>query len=169
MRKRTGRRNNRTKPLRLVNDMLAHDKTWSQGYQFLFVYYGQLGDREKAEAVLRDNAKNDPTSETAITNYANFLAASKRLPEAEAVIRQTLNDRKAFPKARLMVGDFCVRTSQFDKATSNTRPGITEDSNDALVYRERLIALQAYPEPPGRSGENGQTTGRRTPERCFRE
>ncbi len=136
------------KAVALVNDMLAHDKTWSQGYQFLFVYYGQLGDREKAEAVLRDNAKNDPTSEMAITNYANFLAASKRLPEAEAVIRQTWNDRKAFPKARLMVGDFCVRTSQFDKATSEYQTGITEDSKDALVYRERLIALQAFRNHP---------------------
>ncbi len=106
------------KAVALVNDMLAHDKTWSQGYQFLFVYYGQLGDREKAESVLRDNAKNDPTSETAISNYANFLAASKRVPEGEAVIRQTLNDRKNFPKARLLVGDFCVRTSQYDKATT---------------------------------------------------
>jgi len=136
------------KAVALVNDMLAHDKTWSQGYQFLFVYYGQLGDREKAEEVLRENAKNDPTSATAITNYANFLASSQRLPEGEAVIRQTLNDRKSFPEARIMVGDFCVRTQQFDKATVEYQAGVTEDSKDAVVYKERLIALQAYRNHP---------------------
>ena len=102
----------------LVKDMLAHDKTWAQGYQFLFIYYGRLGDKAKAEEALRDNAKNDPANETAVTNYANFLAASKRLPEAEAVIRQVLNDRKAFPKAHLIVGDFYVRTHEFDKAAT---------------------------------------------------
>jgi len=136
------------KAIALVNDMLAHDKTWSQGYQFLFVYYGQLGDREKAEQILRDNAKNDPTSETAITNYANFLAASKRIPEGEAVIRQTLNDRKTFPNARLVVGDYLVRTSQFDKATTEYETGASENTKDAVTYKERLVALQAFRNHP---------------------
>lgn len=136
------------KAVALVNDMLAHDKTWPQGYQFLFVYYGQLGDREKAEAVLRDNAKNDPTSEAAIINYANFLAASKRIPEGEAVIRQSLNDRKSFPKAHLLVGDFCVRTNQYEKATAEYQAGATEDAKDAVVYKERLVALEAYRNHP---------------------
>lgn len=141
------------KAVALVNDMLAHDKTWSQGYQFLFVYYGQLGDREKAEAVLRDNAKNDPGSETAVSNYANFLAASKRIPEGEAVIRQTLNDRKSFPKARLLVGDFYVRTSQFDKATSEYQTGVKETPADAVVYKERLVALEAYRNHPAEAAK----------------
>jgi tetratricopeptide (TPR) repeat protein len=128
--------------------MLAHDKTWAQGYQFLFVYYGQLGDKQKAEDILRDNRKNDPSSEIALLNYANFLAASKRIPEGEAVIRQALSDRKSFPKARLLVGDFCVRTSQFDKATAEYEAGASEDPKDAVTYKERLVALQAYRNHP---------------------
>jgi len=132
----------------LINDMLAHDKTWAQGYQFLFVYYGRLGDKEKAEAALRDHAKNDPTSETAITNYANFLAASKRIPEAETVVRQVLNNKKDFPKGHQIVGDFYVRTQQFDKAIAEYETGATENSSDALRYKERLVALQAYRNKP---------------------
>jgi tetratricopeptide (TPR) repeat protein len=136
------------KAVALVNDMLAHDKSWPQGYQFLFMYYGRLGDKEKAEETLRDNAKNDPTSETALTNYANFLAASKRIPEGEVVIRQALNDRKTFPKARLIVGDYCVRTQQFDKAKNEYQTGATEDAKNAVVYKERLVALEAYEKHP---------------------
>lgn len=136
------------KAVALVTDMLAHDKSWSQGYQFLFMYYGRLGDKEKAEATLRDNAKNDPTSETALTNYANFLAASKRVPEGEAVIRQALNDRKSFPKAHLLVGDFYVRTSQFEKASNEYNSGASEDSKNAVVYKERLVALEAFEKHP---------------------
>ncbi len=132
----------------LVRDMLARDKTWSQGYQFLFVYYGRLGDKEKAEAILREDAQNDPTDETAVTNYANFLAASKRIPEAETIVRQTLNDRKSFPKAHLIVGDFYVRTQQFDKATAEYNTGAAEDPKEAVTYKERLVALQAYRNHP---------------------
>jgi len=132
----------------LVNDMLAHDKSWPQGYQFLFMYYGRLGDKEKAEAALRDNAKNDPSSENALTNYANFLAASKRIPEGEAVIRRALSDPKDFPKAHMLVGDFYVRTSQFDKATAEYQAGAKEDAKNAVTYQERLVALEAYEKHP---------------------
>ena len=131
----------------LVNDMLAHDKTWSQGYQFLFVYYGRLGDKEKAEGALRDAANNDG-SETAITNYANFLAASKRIPEAETVIRKVLADKKTFPLGHQIVGDFYVRTQQFDKAIAEYQAGASEDPNGAVKYKERLVALEAYRNRP---------------------
>jgi len=137
----------------LVNDMLAHDKTWAQGYQYLFVYYGRLGDREKAEEALRDHAKNDPTNETAITNYANFLAASKRLPEAETAIRQVLNDKKSFPAGHQIVGDFYVRTQQFDKAIAEYQAGATDDPKNAVKYQERLVALQAYRNKPGEAAK----------------
>ena len=144
------------KAVALVDDMLAHDKTWPQGYQFLFVYYGQTGDREKSEEVLRDAAKNDPTNETAIANYANFLAASKRIPEGEAVVRQVLNDRKSFPKAHLIVGDFYVRTSQFDKATAEYEAGSKDDSQNTVIYKERLVALQAFQNHPAEAAKMAQ-------------
>jgi tetratricopeptide (TPR) repeat protein len=137
----------------LVKDMLARDKTWSQGYQFLFVYYGRLGDKQKAEQVLRENATNDPTSETAITNYANFLAASNRIPEAEAAIRQVLNDRRAFPQARQIIGDFCVRTQQYDKAAVEYEQGSKEDPSQVVKYKERLVALQAYRNHPSEAAK----------------
>jgi tetratricopeptide (TPR) repeat protein len=139
--------------LALVNDMLAHDKTWPQGYQFLFMYYGRLGDKEKAEASLRDHAKNDPTNETAVTNYANFLAASKRIPEAEAAMRQILNDKKSFPNGHQIVGDFYVRTQQFDKAIAEYNAGAADDPKNAVKYQERLVALQAYRNHPGEAAK----------------
>ena len=139
--------------LAVVNDMLAHDKTWPQGYQFLFLYYGRLGDKEKAEEILKDDAKNDPTNETAVTNYANFLAASKRIPEGEAVIRQVLNDSKDFPKGHLIVGDFYVRTSQFDKASAEYETGEKSSPSDVIAYKERLVALEAYRNHPAEAAK----------------
>ncbi len=152
--------------LALVNDMLAHDKTWPQGYQFLFVYYGRLGDKEKAEAALRDNAQNDPGSETAVVNYANFLAASKRIPEGETVIRRVLSDRKSFPKGHLIVGDYCTRTSQFDKAAVEYEAGANEakeDPKQAVIYKERLVALQAYEKHPEEAAKKAQELAKEYP------
>jgi tetratricopeptide (TPR) repeat protein len=147
----------------LVNDMLAHDKTWTQGYQFLFIYYGRLGDKEKAEASLRDHAKNDPANETAISNYANFLAASKRVPEAEIVIRQVLNDKKSFPAGHQIVGDFYVRTQQFDKAIAEYQAGTSQDPKNAVKYQERLVALQAYRNRPGEAAKMAKDLAQQNP------
>ena len=137
----------------LVQNMLAHDKSWPQGYEFLFVYYGRLGDKEKAEGALRDHAKNDPGNETAVTNYANFLAASKRVPEAEAVIRKVLNDKKSFPQAHQIVGDFYVRSQQFEKAMTEYQAGVAEDPKEAVKYKQRLVALQAYRNHPAEAAQ----------------
>ena len=104
------------KAVALVTDMLAHDKSWSQGYQFLFMYYGRLGDKEKAEAALRDNAKNDPTMKQPSPTMPTSSLPASAFRKAEAVIRQVLNDKKSFPAAHQIVGDFYVRTQQFDKA-----------------------------------------------------
>jgi tetratricopeptide (TPR) repeat protein len=137
----------------LVQNMLAHDKSWPQGYEFLFVYYGRLGDKEKAEGALRDHAKNDPGNETAVTNYANFLAASKRVPEAEAVVRQVLNDKKSFPQAHQIVGDFYVRSQQYEKAMAEYQAGAAEDPKEAVKYKQRLVALQAYRNHPAEAAQ----------------
>jgi tetratricopeptide (TPR) repeat protein len=147
----------------LVNDMLAHDKTWTQGYQFLFIYYGRLGDKEKAEASLRDHARNDPANETAISNYANFLAASKRVPEAESVIRQVLNDKKSFPAGHQIVGDFYVRTQQFDKAIAEYQAGTSQDPKNAVKYQERLVALQAYRNRPDEAAKMAKDLAQQNP------
>jgi tetratricopeptide (TPR) repeat protein len=137
----------------LVQNMLARDKSWPQGYEFLFVYYGRLGDKEKAEGALRDHAKNNPGNETAVTNYANFLAASKRVPEAEAVVRQVLNDKKSFPQAHQIVGDFYVRSQQYEKAMTEYQAGAAEDPKEAVKYKQRLVALQAYRNHPAEAAQ----------------
>jgi len=112
-----------------------------------------LGDKEKAEGALRDHAKNDPGNETAVTNYANFLAASKRVPEAEAVIRKVLNDKKSFPQAHQIVGDFYVRSQQFEKAMTEYQAGAAEDPKESVKYKQRLVALQAYRNHPAEAAQ----------------
>jgi tetratricopeptide (TPR) repeat protein len=136
--------NNTSQAMNLMEGMVAHDKTFGAGYDFLFLQHGRAGERDKAEAVLRDRVKNDPTSPVAFQNLANYLLASNRAPEAEAVMHQILNDKKSFPSGHEMVGDFYVRAKKYDQALTEYEQGEKEDPKNSVKYKERIVALHAF-------------------------
>ncbi|MGH9585081.1 MAG: tetratricopeptide repeat protein, partial [Bryobacteraceae bacterium] len=59
----------------LVKGMLAYDKTWSPGYDFLFLQYSRESDKKDAEAVLREHVANDPQNPAALVALSNYLLA----------------------------------------------------------------------------------------------
>jgi tetratricopeptide (TPR) repeat protein len=124
----------------LVRDMLAHDKAWGPGYDFLFLQYSRAKDSAKAEAVLRERVQNDPKSAVAVVNLANFLLISNRFNEAENVIRRVLDDKSNFPNGHQLVGDFYGRAHKYDQAIKEYEQGAKDDSKDAVAYQERMVA-----------------------------
>ncbi len=131
----------RDEAVALVSDMLAHDKTWGPGYDFLFMQYSRNQESAKAEAVLRDRVKNDPTAAAAYINLGNFLLASGRFPEAESVMRKLLDDKKSFPNSHQAVGDFYVRSKKYDQALEQYKAGLSENPKQAVAYQERIVAV----------------------------
>src|SRR6185437_11521592 len=125
----------------LIRDMLAHDKTWGPGYDFLFLQYTRASDKAKAEAVLRERVQNDPKSAVATVNLANFLLASNRFSDAEAAMRHVLNDNHDFPNGHLLMGDFYARARKYDQAVAQYKTGTQADSKNALSYQEHLVAV----------------------------
>ncbi|HEY7303048.1 MAG TPA: tetratricopeptide repeat protein [Bryobacteraceae bacterium] len=125
----------------LIRDMLAHDKTWGPGYDFLFLQYTQANDRGKAEAVLREHVANDPKSSVAVINLANFLLMSNRYGEAEAAIRRVLDDKESFPNGHQLLGDFYARAKKYDQSIQQYQAGVKADSKNALGYQERMVAV----------------------------
>ncbi|HEX4166896.1 MAG TPA: tetratricopeptide repeat protein [Bryobacteraceae bacterium] len=125
----------------LIQDMLAHNKTWGPGYDFLFLQYSRANDAPKAEATLRDRVKNDPASASAAVNLANYLLAVHRSDEGETVVRKLLDDPKAFPNAHQLVGDFYVRGKKYDQALEQYNAGVKEDPKQAVAYKERIVAV----------------------------
>jgi tetratricopeptide (TPR) repeat protein len=122
----------------LTRNMLAHDKTWGPGYDFLFVQYKQQNDSEKAEAVLRERFANDPSSPIAVTNLANYLLSTGRFSEAEKLMTQVIAN-KSFPTSREVVGDFYVRARKPDQALEQYRQGAIEDQKNGLHYDQRIV------------------------------
>jgi tetratricopeptide (TPR) repeat protein len=128
----------------LVKDMLARDKTWGPGYDFLFVMYNRAKQTANAEQILREHVKNDPTNGAAISNLSGFLLANNRYADAEAVMRKVLDDKKNFPAGHEMVGDFYVRAKKYDQALAEYNLGQKEDPKNALKYQEREVQLHAF-------------------------
>ncbi|MDQ2842489.1 MAG: tetratricopeptide repeat protein [Acidobacteriota bacterium] len=132
----------RDQAIALVQEMLAHDKTWSPGYDFLFLQYSRSNDTAKAEAVIRERVAADPSNAAGYVNLANYLAATNRLSEAESVIRKVLDDKKAFPNGHQLVGDFYVRTKKYDEALQQYKAGMEENPKQAVAYQERIVAVE---------------------------
>jgi len=126
----------------LALDMIAHDKTWGPGYDFLFVQYSQQNNPEKAEAVLRERVANDPSNPGAITNLADYLLATNRFSEADTLMRRVIVG-KTFPAGREMLGDFFVRARKLDQAIEQYRAAAKEDSAHALHYDLRIVTTYA--------------------------
>lgn len=125
----------------LVRDMLAHDKTWGPGYDFLFLFYRKNNDLAKAEGVLRQRYENDPKNTVAVLNLANYLVTVNRFPEAESIMKRVLDDKTAFPKGRQLLGEFYARSKQYDKAMEQFRAGAAENPKQALTYNDRIVAV----------------------------
>jgi tetratricopeptide (TPR) repeat protein len=128
----------------LVKDMLARDKTWGPGYDFLFVMYNREKQPGKAEQILREHVQNNPANGAAIGNLANFLLGSNRYSDAEAIARKVLEDKKNFPSGHEFVGDFYVRAKKYDQALAEYELGQKEDPSNALKYQEREVQLHAF-------------------------
>ncbi|MBV9265898.1 MAG: tetratricopeptide repeat protein [Acidobacteriaceae bacterium] len=124
-----------------VRDMLAHDKTWGPGYDFLALLYARNKDVAKEEALLRAHVQNDPKSAAAVVNLATFLRISNRYDEGEKLMQRMLADRATFPAAREMMGNFYVAAKQFEKAIDQYQQGAKEDPAHANLYNERIVLV----------------------------
>src|SRR5579884_39132 len=134
----------------VVRNMLAHDKKWGPGYDFLFLVYSRAAAQEKdpakksadlakAREVLQERVNNDPSNAVAIQNLANEDVALGDYNAGEAVIKRVLADPKAFPKGHQLVGDFYFRYGKFDQALQQYQEGAGQDQKNALAYNERIV------------------------------
>jgi tetratricopeptide (TPR) repeat protein len=123
----------------LIRNMIAHDKTWGAGYDFLFLQYKQENNPEKAEAVLRERVANDSSSPTALTNLANFLLATNRFSEADGLMEKIIGDKKNFPSGKEIAGDFYLRAGKLDRALTQYQEGSKENPQNALHYDQRIV------------------------------
>lgn len=122
--------------VKLLRGMIEHDKSWDPAYGLLASIYASQKNAEGVEEMFRLRLQNNPTSERSVADFANFYLNTKREAQGEEVIRRTLSDRKTFPQARMLVGDFYTRAADQEKAKDPGKPlteAVAERYNKALT------------------------------------
>jgi tetratricopeptide (TPR) repeat protein len=161
----------------LERDMLAHDKKWGPGYDFLFLNYSReaeqdlkAGDqakaaagRQKAKQILEERVQNDPTSPIAIENLSNYKMLLGDYPGAETTMKRVMADPKAFPGRFQLLGDFYFRNRKYDEALQQYQAGINQDSKHAVQYRERIVSLYQATNRPKEALELARSIAKENP------
>jgi tetratricopeptide (TPR) repeat protein len=143
--------------IKLLRGMIEHDKAWDPAYGLLAAVYAGQNNGDGVQEMFRLRLENNPTGEHAVADLANFYLNTRREAQGEEVIRRTLSDPKTFPKARMLVGDFCTRaaeqerakdpgnplaegvTQRYNKALVEYRAGAAQRSSDELIYQQRIV------------------------------
>lgn len=109
-------------------------------YQILLGLYGSQQKWDQAEAILKLWSANNPQESGPILRLAVFYYSRKRPEDAEKTVASLLNDRKRFPQADLLVGQFHALIGDREKALEDFRRGESRDKPREEVYQERVAS-----------------------------
>lgn len=108
------------------------------GYRILLTLYASEQKWDQVEALLKLWSANNPQESGPILRLAAFYYSRKRPEDGEKALASVLNDRKRFPQADLLAGDFHVVMGQREKALADFERGESEDQARESVYQERV-------------------------------
>ena len=126
----------------LINDTIAHNKSWAKGYELLGRYYNSLGQKDKLEAVLRQHVDADPASTSAIVEYATYKLQNNDFPGAEQLMLRMTKDPKTFPAGEMYLGNFYLQAKKLDQAQAAFEQGKKADPKNSIQYDDQLIKIQ---------------------------
>src|SRR5581483_10180715 len=135
----------------LERNMLAHDKKWGPGYDFLFLLYSRAGNKDKAKAILEERVQNDPASALAIQNLANYQAVSGDMPMRKPPPNACWPIRKPFRIATSFSATSTSAIRSSIRPCNSTRPESTmtpkmpcSTRNGWSPYIKRQIAVKTH-------------------------
>jgi tetratricopeptide (TPR) repeat protein len=128
---------------KLARDVIAKEKNYAPMYDILYYQYARQNKLDQAEQVLQLKTQNNPKNASYLLQLATHYYLVKRRDDMESVVRQ-MNDEKAFPDGRLLVGDFFFfRLREFDRARQQYEDAMKVFPKDKAVYQKRLVELYA--------------------------
>ncbi|MGA2882808.1 MAG: tetratricopeptide repeat protein [Bryobacteraceae bacterium] len=112
-------------------------------YEVLFAMYASQQNWEKAEALLKTWAANNPKASNPVLRLAAFYYGRKQPDDGEKTLNSLLDRRAQFPQADLLVGDFHVLIRNPEKALADYQRGEARDHPRQQVYQERIASTLA--------------------------
>jgi tetratricopeptide (TPR) repeat protein len=115
----------------------------NQAYEVLYAIYGSRQDWEKAEALLKLWAANNPKESNPVLRLAAFYYARKQPDDGEKALSSMLDRRDRFPQADLLIGDFHALIRNPEKALADYQRGESRDPDRRQAYQERVASMLA--------------------------
>ena len=126
---------------KLANALIQKEKDYLPTYMFLYIQYVKLNRLDDAENMLKAQVENNPKNAAPILELAAYYFLGKRRPEMVKTLDRLLSNPKDFPDARLKVGDFYLRSREWDEANHQFQEGMRANPKAKSVYQKRIVAL----------------------------
>lgn len=138
----------------IIRRVLEKNPQYWLAYDYLIVEYLRHKRPEDAEQVMALKVKNDPKNADVVIQQAGFFFALQHKDKADAILTSLLAREKELPEARMKVGDFYIRTRDYDRAFTVFSDGAKQGGSRANDYRLKIALVEVA---TGRKPEARQT------------
>lgn len=126
-----------------VKAALDSTKSYPALYDMLSAIYIREQRFDDAEKVLQQKVANNPKQIAWRTQLAGFYYSLRRPDDMNKTMQAVLDDPKDFPTAYKTVGDFYMRTRDFERARQLYEQGLKSAPAEKLDYEKRIVEALA--------------------------
>jgi putative PEP-CTERM system TPR-repeat lipoprotein len=112
----------------IAKGLIEKQKDYQPSYDFLIQQYVRRNRMADAEAIINRRVQNFPKESAYRVQQAAFLYSTQRRPQGEQILQDMVNNSKDFPDARMVVGDFYMRTREWTKAYDQFQQGANQNN-----------------------------------------
>ena len=128
----------------MARDMIAHDKSYGDIYNFLMQYYFSNKRPADTEAVLQEKIANNPRTGQYVVELARFYQLTGHGDKVAATIQRLTSNTGSYTNAWMLAGDFHLSSGDLDTALQDYGKGETADTKNKVAYQKRRVeALSA--------------------------
>jgi tetratricopeptide (TPR) repeat protein len=126
---------------KLAQEFLARSKSFGPMYDFLYESYRTAKRWQEAQKVLEAKAESNPKDAGFQLQLAQYYGAMGKRAEMLGVVQRVLDNRKEFPDARMLVGDFYAHSGDLEEARKQYETGVSEAPGPKAAYQVRLAKV----------------------------
>ncbi len=126
---------------KLGQEFITQRKTFGPVYDLLYISALRNKQLGKAEEILKTKIANLPADGPSRIELAGFYYSTNRRPEMVALLDGLRADRKTFPQADGLIGDFYVRIGEFAAALQSYREGEKNQAKLRGLFEKRIAEV----------------------------
>jgi len=119
---------------KLLNEIIAVRKDFSQAYLYLYNIYVDQGQKERIAEILERGLDNNPENYAIIASYGIFLVMEEQFDRGIDVLQRALTLLDFDPEVWYYMGVAYLRKGEDQKSLECLQKSISLDDSDPLVY-----------------------------------